>query len=59
MTTILIVYVDDIIVTCNELLDIKSIKYQLSKPFEMKKFEKLRYLLGMQIVTNKDSMCIF
>ena len=45
---IIVLYVDDFILTCDELL-IHSCKADLAKDFEMKDLGLLHYFLGLEI----------
>ena len=56
--TVLIVYVDDIIMTGDNYEEIKDMKTQLSREFEIKDLGNLRYFLGMEVARSKDSMFI-
>lgn len=56
--TILIVYVDDIIVTDNNSMEITLIKGLLSKEFEIKDLGTLRYFLGMEIARSKKGIYV-
>lgn len=56
--TILIVYVDDIILTGNDKKGIEEIKKKLSLEFEMKDLGQLRYFLGMEVARNKSGIVI-
>jgi hypothetical protein len=47
--TMLAVYVDDIIITGDDETEIKSLKKNLSKQFEVKDLGPLRYFLGIEI----------
>jgi hypothetical protein len=47
--TILIVYVDDIVITGDDDVGIKDLKMQLTKEFEVKDLGKLRYFLGIEV----------
>ena len=51
--TILLVYVDDMIKTGNNLLGIDQLQDQLKKEFEIKALGQLKYFLGIE-VTNRD-----
>lgn len=57
-TTILIVYVDDIIVTgdCEE--EIRSLKVFLAQEFEIKDLGNLKYFLGMEVARSKKGISI-
>lgn len=55
---ILIVYVDDIILTGNCLVSITKVKKYLSTVFEVKDLGSLRYFLGMEIGRNHSGMSI-
>lgn len=44
-----IVYVDDIILTSNDLEEMEALKVLLSKEFEIKDLGPLKYFLGMEI----------
>ena len=56
--TILIVYVDDIIVTGNDTEEIKKLKGLLAKNFEVKDLGKLRYFLGMEIARSRQGISV-
>ena len=47
--TVLIVYVDDIIITGNHKDEIKKLKKQLAQEFEVKDLGLLRYFLGIEV----------
>ena len=47
--TILLVYVDDMIVTGNDLLGIDQLQDQLKKEFEIKALGQLKYFLGIEV----------
>jgi hypothetical protein len=47
--TILAVYVDDIIITGDDTLEVAQLKKNLSKEFEVKDLGQLRYFLGIEI----------
>ena len=56
--TILIVYVDDIIVTRNDEAEIERIKQRLAQDFGMKDLGNLRYFLKMEVARNKNGISI-
>lgn len=47
--TILIVYVDDIIITGSDAQETERLKMQLAKEFEVKDMGQLRYFLGIEV----------
>ena len=46
---IMIVYVDDIVITGNDDQEIVKLKMQLAKEFEVKDLGQLRYFLGIEV----------
>jgi Reverse transcriptase (RNA-dependent DNA polymerase) len=46
---ILVVYMDDIVLTCNNHVEIKKLKASLTKEFEMKDLGELRYFLSFEV----------
>ncbi|KAH9650639.1 hypothetical protein KPL70_026448 [Citrus sinensis] len=56
--TILIVYVDDIIVTGNDNKEVEKVKQMMAKEFEVKDFGTLRYFLGMEVVRSKKGIFV-
>ncbi|RVX07727.1 putative transposon Ty5-1 protein YCL074W [Vitis vinifera] len=54
--TILIVYVDDIIVTGNDPMEMEQLKGKLAFEFETKDLRPLRYFLGMEVARNKSGI---
>ena len=50
---ILIVYVDDIIIIGNDLLEMNRLNQSLSSVFEIKDLGSLRYFLGMDVARSK------
>lgn len=55
---ILIVYVDDIIITGDAIDEINSLKKYLSSVFEMKDLGSLRYFLGMEVACNSTGIFV-
>lgn len=56
--TMLIVYVDDIVLTRNHEEEMKRIKLLLSNKFEIKDLGSLRYFLGMEVVRSKQEILV-
>ena len=56
--TILIVYVDDIVLTGDDKVEIQHIKARLAKEFDMKDLGNLRYFLGMEIARNDSAISV-
>jgi Reverse transcriptase (RNA-dependent DNA polymerase) len=50
---ILVVYVDDIVLTGNDFVELKRLKASLAKKFEMKDWGELRYFLGIEVAQSK------
>jgi hypothetical protein len=55
---ILIVYVDDIILTRDDVLEMNRLKTSLSSTFEIKDIGSLRYFLGMEVPRSKKGIVI-
>jgi Reverse transcriptase (RNA-dependent DNA polymerase) len=55
---IIVVYVDNLLIFSKELAKIDEIKGLLSKEFEMKDMEELRYFLGIQAHRNRAARTI-
>ncbi|CAN1141377.1 Retrovirus-related Pol polyprotein from transposon TNT 1-94 [Linum perenne] len=55
---ILIVYVDDIIITGNDNEEIKQLKLRLSREFELKDLGEMKYFLGMEVARNGNELLI-
>jgi Reverse transcriptase (RNA-dependent DNA polymerase) len=51
-------YVDDILVTGNDLTEMKRLKTSLAKEFEMKDLGVLRYFLGIDIARSKRGVVL-
>ncbi|KAJ0675133.1 putative RNA-directed DNA polymerase [Helianthus annuus] len=55
---VLLVYVDDIIVTGNSDVEIVKIKKQLSDSFQIKDLGVLKYFLGIEVMYVDDGVCL-
>ncbi|KAM0052455.1 putative RNA-directed DNA polymerase [Helianthus debilis subsp. tardiflorus] len=55
---VLLVYVDDIIVTGNDDLEIRKVKNLLSNNFQIKDLGILKYFLGVEVVYDKSGLCL-
>jgi Reverse transcriptase (RNA-dependent DNA polymerase) len=53
---ILIIYVDDMIITGNDIEEIQHLESQLSKEFEMKNLGGLKYFLGIEVSRNEKGI---
>ena len=56
--TILIVYVDDIVLTGNHEVEMRRLKMLLSKQFEIKDLGHLKYFLGMGVARSSKGILI-
>ena len=56
--TILIAYVDDIIVTGNDPMEMERLKEKLVVEFETKDLGPLHYFLGMEVARNKSGISV-
>ena len=56
--TILIVYVDDIIITGDDLIEMEQLKKSLSSSFEIKDLGTLRYFLGMEVARSRKGLVV-
>ncbi|CAN0910966.1 Retrovirus-related Pol polyprotein from transposon TNT 1-94 [Linum grandiflorum] len=55
---ILIVYVDDIIITGNDTEEIRRLKCKLSTEFELKDLGEMKYFLGMEVARSSKGIAI-
>ena len=55
---ILIVYVDDIIITGDFDEELQGIRIYLAQEFEIKELGNLRYFLGMEVARSKDGIAV-
>ncbi|KAE8666831.1 1-aminocyclopropane-1-carboxylate [Hibiscus syriacus] len=56
--TLLIVYVDDMIITGSNIEEIEKLKMDLAKEFETKDLGSMRYFLGMEIARSEEGLVI-
>ena len=56
LTTILIVYVDDIIISGNNLEEIRNLEVHLDKSFRVKQLGLLKYFLGIEFVRSSEGI---
>ena len=54
----LIVYVDDIILTSDDSLELEKLKKTLTREFEIKDLGPLRYFFGMEFARSKKGIFI-
>ncbi|KAK8923598.1 hypothetical protein KSP39_PZI019101 [Platanthera zijinensis] len=57
-TVILLVYVDDILITGNDTAGIQQIKEQLNSAFQTKDLGNLRYFLGLEVARLSDDLVL-
>jgi Reverse transcriptase (RNA-dependent DNA polymerase) len=57
-TTVVLVYVDDIIITGNNPIEIDCMKKDLKQKFKIKDLGKLKYFLGIKIVHSQKGLFI-
>jgi Reverse transcriptase (RNA-dependent DNA polymerase) len=56
--TVLIIYVDDMIITGNDVEEMKEHEGKLSKEFEMKNLGGLKYFLGIKVLRSKEGIIL-
>lgn len=54
--TLILVYVDDLLLCGNSMSAISALKSQLSQTFNMKDLGELRYFLGIEVDRNEDGI---
>ena len=57
--TVVIVYVDDIIMRRDDYKEIERLKKKLAKEFEIKDLGRLKYLLGIEMAHSRKGIFIF
>ncbi|GJY81077.1 putative RNA-directed DNA polymerase, partial [Tanacetum coccineum] len=55
---VLLVYVDGIVVTGNNVEDISKFKNLLASKFKIKDLGSLKYFLGIEVLENKQGLCL-
>ena len=55
---ILLVYVDDILITSNDLDSINQLKAFMNKQIKLKDLRNLRYFLGLEVARSKDGISL-
>src|SRR3954462_15756130 len=56
--TILTVYVDDIVITGDDVEEIQKLKKRLGKEFEERDLGKLRYFLGIEVARSQKGIVL-
>lgn len=54
----LLVYVDDLVITCNSESEIESFKVFLKNKFKIKDLGELKYFLGIEVLKSKNGLCL-
>ncbi|KAA3482890.1 Retrovirus-related Pol polyprotein from transposon TNT 1-94 [Gossypium australe] len=54
---IMLIYVDDLLLTGNDAVMIDELKIILNSIFKMKDLEELKYFLGFEILRSKEGIC--
>lgn len=55
---IILLYVDDIIITGNDNGEVKMLQDELSIWFEIKDLDELHYFLGLEVINMKDEILL-
>ena len=55
---VLIVYVDDIVLSRNDIVEIIQLKKKMGNEFEIKNLENLKYFLGIEVAGSKDGISV-
>ena len=58
-TILLVVYVDDIVITRDDSKGIQELKFFLQKQFQTKDLGQLRYFLGIEVARSSEGICLF
>lgn len=54
----LAVYVDDIVLTGDDTLEMKRLKDVLATEFEIKDLDQMRYFLGMEVARSRKGISV-
>ena len=57
-STLLLVYVDDILITGGDVTEIRRLAEAFSSQFEMKQLGPLKYFLGIEVAYSKDGISL-
>ena len=55
---VLIVYVDDIVLSGDDAVEIIQLKKKMGNEFEIKDLENLKYFLGIEVAGSKDGISV-
>ena len=55
---VLLVYVDDIIITRNNKVELDNVKISLKSQFSIKDLGDLKYFLGIEVLRNDNGVCL-
>lgn len=56
--TVLIIYVDDMVITWDDLAEIKKLEENLAQEFEMKNLGGLKYFMGIEVTRSKQGIIL-